>query len=88
MGSRFAANPSYETMLGDIIGYVAFASFIGVAIYSFVATLYLSYDLSFPPSARLKWKRVPRPMMYLGIISGVTILVCMTIGAAAAMLEW
>jgi hypothetical protein len=74
-------------MLGPIIIGTALVAFVGVAIYSVVTAISLWYDhLAFPPTKRLGWKRVPRPIIILGIVSMVIYVLCVIVGICTAIL--
>jgi hypothetical protein len=72
-------------MIGPILFGVAFLAFIGVALYSVVTAIALWYDyLAFAPSERLGWKRVPRPVIILGIVSITAFVLCVIAGGILA----
>ena len=54
-------------MLANAFFVVAVICFIGTGIYTIAVPICCFYDLTFPPAERLGWKRVPRPVVLLGI---------------------
>jgi hypothetical protein len=73
-------------VIPNIIFYTVVASSVGLVIYSRCVGIELWYDyLAFAPSNRRGWKRVPRPVIIIGVISGIAFVLAFVAGSLMAL---
>jgi hypothetical protein len=69
-----------------IVVFVALTSFIGAAIYSIAAVGYLyHYYFAFAPDQRRGYKRIPRSIRLLGLVSILSYTICVVVGLVMAI---